>query len=135
MPGFLTFNGLLFTTVGFANRGGSSSLILVVAIIGAVVALPFFASMKLSDLAIKRLVLLADTDDAVPIVAMRSELLGPSLASQREAAECNASDLEVAHVKTYDRCRATLLQILYPWKFLRVVLLLTWVAIAIFGRP
>jgi hypothetical protein len=116
-------NGFLFAALGFAWADAeSTSLVLVLSTVGAVVALSVQRSLTTSVLAISRLRRLADDVDrngvtgSPPVVGMRS------IDRERELKRTKAERREAG---------TSWLAVLDPWRFLPWCLAAAWLAIAV----
>jgi hypothetical protein len=120
----LTLNGFLFAGLGFAWSRGNGWLIPVFAVVGAAVSISGFASMMMSDAAVRELSGMAEP--ATP-KGIRDCI-----------ADANVEDVELDKLKGMEPVmgarRASyrnrmLTVLLYPWKVLPIVLTLTWIAV------
>jgi hypothetical protein len=116
-------NGFLFAALGFAwSDAESTSLVLVLSGVGAVVALSVQRSLTTSVLAIRRLSRIArdadsyDVSGSPPVIGMRS--------SEREG-ERKRARVERRQAGT------SWLAVLDPWRFLPWCLAAAWLAIAV----
>jgi hypothetical protein len=110
----LTLNGFLFAGLGFAWSKANGWLVAVFAIVGVAVSISGFASMMMSDAAVRELSHMAEP--AIPSEIKKKHLARSGL-------------LPVMGARRTDYKNRWLTVLLYPWKVLPVVLALTWIAL------